>query len=235
MHDSGWPLHDEQPTLNDQRIPRDVFETTREIGLRVWEQSADRATARDDYAGLLVSLHGLALSVFATEHSPLASKLWDLNQPRARFELNRFQHRMVELQESLRQRLGMHTDRPLRHGLNETSTDAKEQRLTFDFRWLQAMDRMSLAICCTNPPFQTMEPLHPAPGAAPISVAMRRNGVDVLIIDPWLFCVDRIPIHVPHRPLPARPYVDEAEYRAAYAAAPVEQFTVTIQPNTMQP
>src|SRR6476646_2312884 len=67
LHDCGWPVHDEQPTLNSKNLPLDVFETPRHVGLRVWGESTDRAAARDDYAGLLVSLHSLALSVFATE------------------------------------------------------------------------------------------------------------------------------------------------------------------------
>src|SRR3954468_19866924 len=71
MHDAGWPLHDEEPTLNGQGEPIDVFESTRPIALKVWRASGDRAQAADAYAGLLVSMHSLALSLYATSPSPM--------------------------------------------------------------------------------------------------------------------------------------------------------------------
>ena len=67
LHDCGWPVHDDQPTLNAKRQPIDVFESTPEIALKVWQAGSDRAAeAGDDYAALLVSLHVLSLSVKAT-------------------------------------------------------------------------------------------------------------------------------------------------------------------------
>src|SRR5215207_9949665 len=63
LHDCGWPVHDDQPTLNSKHLPIDVFESTPEIGLKVWQAGSERAAAAgDDYAGLLVSLHVLSLS-----------------------------------------------------------------------------------------------------------------------------------------------------------------------------
>src|SRR4051794_6588820 len=58
LHDCGWPLHDDQPTLNAKHQPIDVFESTHEIALKVWQAGSERAVeAGDDYAALLVSLH----------------------------------------------------------------------------------------------------------------------------------------------------------------------------------
>src|SRR5918996_3103727 len=50
LHDSGWPLHDDEPTINPRGLPSDVFETTRPVALKVWTASADRAAAEDPYA-----------------------------------------------------------------------------------------------------------------------------------------------------------------------------------------
>jgi hypothetical protein len=219
MHDCGWPLHDDQPTLNEQNVPLDVFESPREIALAVWELSAEKAAQRDDYAGLLVSLHSLGLSVYVAEQT-------NAGDPRARFELNRFQRKMIELQESLRQRLGMKLDRPLKHGLAPDSHDPKEQKLLFDFRWLGAMDRLSLAICCTQPPFDAIEI---PPFSAPLK--MEREGKDVLL-DPWPGKTP-IAIHIPYRRLSAKCYADNSEFRAAYAAAAIEQFTATVRGHTI--
>jgi hypothetical protein len=116
MHDAGWPLHDDEPTLNKQHRPLDVFEVPRSIGLKVWAASADRAAAVDPYAGLLVSLHSLALSIFATSQSaPGRHEPFDASQLSERFEVNKFQHREVERQELLRRQLGLRTDLPLTH------------------------------------------------------------------------------------------------------------------------
>ena len=217
LHDCGWPLHDDQPTLNADGLPRDVFESTMEIGLRVWEASADRAIERDDYAGLLVSLHSLGLSAFASGH-------WNLNDPRVRFEVNRFQHKMIELQESLRQRLGLRTDRPVKNGLAEDSSDPKEQQLLSDFRWLLAMDKLSLAICCTQPPFPTIEP----------NFKIERDGNDV-VLDPWPFAKSRIDLEIPFRRIAAKKYADDREFRDAYFSAPVERFTAAVRKRTIEP
>jgi hypothetical protein len=225
LHDCGWPLHDDQPILNDENLPLDVFETPRDIALKIWEASAENAVRRDNYAGLLVSLHSLGLSVYV---AGLSSTLTD---PRNLFEMNRFQHKMVELQESLRQRLGMKNDRPLKHGLSMDARDPREQKLLFDFRWLAALDRLSLAICCTQPPFDAMEIL-PRIGEPTMSIKIVRDGNE-LLLDPWPMNNSRIEIDVPHRRVAAKKYADVAEFRAAYAAAPIERFTATVRQRTI--
>jgi len=234
LHDCGWPIHDEHPTLNQQRLPRDVFESTREVGLPVWEASAERAAAQDAYAGLLVSLHSLALSVFATSSAPISGQRWDLSDPRARFEVNRFQHGMIELQEGLRERLGMRTDRPLKYGLCEDPVDDPlEQKLLFDFRWLQAMDQISLSVCCTKTPFSRIGPILPKPGAAPQTLKVARPSDTQLWLDPWPFDVPQISVQVPFRRLSDQRFADEQQFRAAYGAAQVEQFTATLTAHTI--
>jgi len=233
LHDCGWPIHDEHPTLNPRHQPLDIFESPMHIGLRIWDASAERAAARDDYAGLLVSLHGLALSLFATGPSPRDGEKWDLGEPRARFEVNRFQHKMIELQESLRQRLGMSSDGPLKHGLAESSSDPREQKLVFDFRWLQMMDQLSLCICCTEPPFQKIGPMLPRPGAAPAVIGVCRPTAEVLTLSPWPFGPEEVRIEVPYRRVPARRFEDDADLGSVYTQASVERFTVALRPHTI--
>src|SRR5213075_490790 len=53
LHDCGWPLHDNEPTLNPDGFPLYVFETPRDVALKVWTASSERAAAEDPYAGLL--------------------------------------------------------------------------------------------------------------------------------------------------------------------------------------
>src|SRR5437870_3883353 len=95
LHDCGWPLHDDEPTLNAQRVPLDVFETPAAIALKVWAAGVEKAKTQDPYAGLLVSLHVLALSVMALD------TVKD-DDAKSKFALARFQQQQIEQQENLR-------------------------------------------------------------------------------------------------------------------------------------
>src|SRR5881394_855981 len=54
LHDCGWPLHDDQPTLNKDGLPLDVFETPLDIAISVWQAGVERVANEDGYAQLLV-------------------------------------------------------------------------------------------------------------------------------------------------------------------------------------
>src|SRR5690348_13269881 len=100
MHDSGWPMHDQQPTLNGQGLPLHVFETPVHISTPVWSESVRLACERGDYCGLLVSLHVMALSALAQSHYSDPAKR--IQFARELFELNKFQQNQIETQETLR-------------------------------------------------------------------------------------------------------------------------------------
>jgi hypothetical protein len=231
MHDSGWPLHDDEPTLNGAGEPMDVFETTPEIGLRVWAASAERAVAADEGAGLLVSLHSLALSVQATSGATIGSahkqRSFDMANPTHRFEVNKFQHRQVELQEDLRKRLGLAADLPLRQGLAIESELPAEQEIVFQFRLLQALDSLSLAICCTKPPVGQIRPVLARRGGRALSLRVRRDD-EVVLVSPWPFDVEEIGVEVPYRRMEARRFASVEAFRVAYNGAKVEKMSVVV-------
>lgn len=229
MHDAGWPLHDDAPTLNAHHRPLDVFEVPRHVGLKVWTASAERAAAVDPYAGLLVSLHSLALSIFATTQRPPGEhEHFDVARLTERFEVNKFQHREIERQEQLRRQLGLRTDLPLTHGLAEPHASAEDDRLAFDFRMLQAMDLISLCLCCTHPPADKTQDVFPKPGAAPLHLKLKRDGEGVVHVDPWPFDVARIELLVPFRRVPGRAYRDADDLRDSLVAAPSEELAVVV-------
>ena len=226
LHDAGWPLHDDQPTLNPDGKPLDVFETPRDIALEVWTASARRATAADPYAGLLVSLHALSLSAYAVS---LDQSRPEQQSTRTRFAMNQFQHAQIELQESLRKRLGLRTDRPLTLGLDEGSSDPREQKLAFDFRLLQAMDQLSLNLLCTEPPAPAMK-IHPRPGQPLHEVTFHRIGSHRATLRPWPFASDSISVEIPCRVLPAEVFAGNEAFRRAFAQSPREQVAFALTP-----
>lgn len=218
MHDCGWPMHDQRPTLNKEGWPVDVFETPLPLALKVWQAGTDRMEGEDVYARMLVSLHVLGLSAFAASHAHTRTEI---------FELNRFQHKQIELQEQLRRKLGMSTEIPLRLGLATEGKDENEERLKRNHTILQAMDRLSLALCCTEVVFPKIENVAPKAGAAAVTLSFARTGETAVKVEPWPFDAEVLSAQVPYRAVAARKYVSQEEFAEAYAKAPVEMMNVT--------
>jgi hypothetical protein len=224
LHDCGWPLHDDEPTINPDGLPLHVFETSREIALKVWTASVERATTVDPYAGLLVSLHVLNLSVFASTLPQFSGE-----NPPERFAMIKFQQKEIERQEKLRMQLGLRTDRPGHHKLPHDVTQKKEDLLTFNFRMLQAMDVISLAACCTTPPTSQTQDIIPQPGGAPQRLSLARNGNDV-IVDPWPFNENVIELMIPVCRIPRKKYESDEDLRAATRAGSSEVLNSRVIP-----
>jgi hypothetical protein len=214
-HDTGWPLHDDSPTLNAAGLPLHVFETPAPLAIRIWSASVDRAMDLGPYAALLVSLHQLALSDFVTMNRQSAT-------PRDVFEMNKFQHRQIERQEALRKAIGMRTDVPLHLGLAAPGVDSAEDRLRFHFRLLTLCDRLSLELCCGTPLFPVIEGILPRPGGAAVTVQTNLMDDRVMRVDPWPFDGERLSAEVPCRRVPSMAFEAEEEFRAAFATAPIE-------------
>src|SRR5688500_16293327 len=111
LHDCGWPLHDDRPTLNAQGQPLHVLESPMSVAVKVWTESVRGATEKSPYAGLLVSLHVLALSALAQSRDQTPHERF--KDARDLFELNKFQHKQVEHQQKMRAALELRTDVPL--------------------------------------------------------------------------------------------------------------------------
>lgn len=221
LHDCGWPIHDDEPTLNARGEPLHVFETPPGIATRNWTASARRAANMDPYSGLLVSLHGLHLSLMAQASHRL---------PEDVFELNKFQHAQIELQEQLRPQVGLRIDRPLTHGLAPRGASAAEDQLLFDFRLLRAMDALSLTLLCSEELSITMDGLMTRPGGDPIHLSISRPAEFAVRVDPWPFESGGFEHQIPFRRLPSKSFSDEAHFRDEYARADVETTTVRVLP-----
>jgi hypothetical protein len=228
LHDAGWPLHDDQPTLNSRRYPLDVFEIPRPIALTVWAASAQRAASADPYAGLLVSLHSLALSIHAASPPPNRTEQFDVKKMHEQFELNKFQHREVERQEQLRRQLNFDPTLLLKHGLADPRASKKDDQLRFDFRLLQAMDLISLCLCCTHPPQPQTGEVLKNPAASPTRLHLSKSLDGVLHVDPWPFNQRRLQLTVPTRRLPAKTFDSPEEFQAACHSAPQDPLPLTL-------
>jgi hypothetical protein len=228
LHDAGWPLHDDEPTLNDAGLPLHVLEVPGEIATRVWRESAKRAAERDPYAGLLVSLHVFTLSALAV--SPKLSTNERFERREELFLVNQFQQDEIERQELLRGQLGLATDRPLHIGLAPPGTDRDEDRLRFNFAWLRAMDAISLDACTGKKVFDKAPPVHPRVGSPAVDLAMTHPSPDVVTVSPWPFASSRVDLEVPARRLAAGPFESEQAFRRAYAEAEPVTHRLSVRP-----
>jgi hypothetical protein len=229
-HDAGWPDADGLPLLNAQHQPIDVFETPLPDALAIWRRSSQRAWAsHGDRAGLLVSLHSLALSAAAAGRA-LQPPVAGPPDFRLHFQVNKFQHAEVEQQETCRRRLGMRDDIPLTLGLAADSIEPAEQQLIYDFRWLQAMDMLSLNLCCTTAPFPTLHHVSAKPGGVELRVHVSRVGPGRALVRPWVFAVPRVTVAIPFRRLLATAFVTAEAYREALSAAPLEELALELFP-----
>ena len=226
LHDCGWPLHDERPTLNAQGQPLHVLESPMSVAVPVWTESVRGATEKSPYAGLLVSLHVLALSALAQSRDQTPHERY--KDARDLFELNKFQHKQVEQQQALRKLLDLRTDVPLRLGLSPRGTGAREDLLLFSYHLLQLLDRISLDVCSGEDLFETVEEVYPRPGEGPLTLRIGHPGHFELTVDPWPFDEAGLEMEVPARRVVAQKYQDEAEFQAAYGAARVELIKITV-------
>lgn len=229
LHDAGWPLHDDEPTLSKANLPLDVFEMPQDIALKVWSASVERAMAKDPYAGLLVSLHVLSLSVFATTQPNFLHEKWEVESGPGAFAISKFQQKELERQQDLRAKLGLRSDRPVHHAAPREVTQKKEDQLNFNFRMLQAMDLISLACCCTKPPSVQTQDVLPEPGAAPLRLNLKREGNDVTV-DPWPFKSAEIELKIPVCRIGGGPYENVDALRSAFAGGSPEVLTSRVLP-----
>jgi Protein of unknown function (DUF3891) len=188
LHDAGWPRFDDAPTLNARDEPTDTFEMPLETVLNIWSHSTQLAAADDPYAGLLVSLHGLGLS--------LRAKV-DPGPGRPFFAMMKFQQEQIEIQEQLRRTLGLRVDQPLRQGLAEPGRSAEEDLLLCNFGLLEFADQLSLNLCYDTCRFPALEDFFPRPGERPITLAVRRDDAGWFTVDPWPFDRDTLQFRLP--------------------------------------
>ncbi|MEM8875505.1 MAG: DUF3891 family protein [Planctomycetota bacterium] len=215
LHDAGWSEHDDAPTLNNDGEPRDVFESTLALGLPIWGASAERAGEQHPYAGLLVSLHSLALA---------GHQLSADTERRTQFDWLTLTTRMAELQTQWREQLGMRVDRPTHHGLAAGWSDDREDTLRRDFRWLRAFDKISLDACRTDVAFGTIEV------GPDMVLRVERPGDTDVKIGPWPFAEDALEFDVPYRAVPARRYATAGELHEALVDAPTETMRFSFRP-----
>jgi hypothetical protein len=227
-HDCGWQPEDSKPQLNVHGHPEHVFEADILTALDAWAQSVDQVISRDPYAGMLVSLHTMALANRAAAHEV---EHQDEVSRQKTFRIRRFVHRQIEIQEQLRGKLQMRTDQPLRGGLAEPGRSPEEDLLRSNFFLLELLDQVSLNLCFNEPIFRRIEMVYPRPGLDAISARISPDGEGGMQLYPWPFNSPTIEVDVPARRVPPGPYRDTQALHAACKAAAESVVRVVLRPS----
>ena len=149
-----------------------------------------------------------------------------------RFAVSKFQQKEIERQDKLRQKLGLRSERLVGHAAPREVMQKQEDRLNFNFRMLQAMDLISLAACCTEPPTNQTQDVLPQPGAAPLRLKLMRVENDVHV-DPWPFAVEEIELKIPACRVPGTKYENAEAFHAAFANSSAEIITARVVPGML--
>lgn len=206
----GRPVDREQAALSDL--------------LAAWTRATHADDADDPEALLLTSFVVLRLAADAgispPGHPPLSANA----QNRLRFETNKFVHAQVELQEGLRRRLGLATDRPLRLGIAETMDDPAELALSLHLRLMQCL--WNMAECLARGRSGGTTPVFSAASGDFDAIGVRMLASDRCLIVPWCFAPDRFEFELPFREWPTRDHRD-----VPYADLPRAGWTIRLAPH----
>jgi hypothetical protein len=212
-HDDGWRVWEAAPRV-DPRTQRPYQFTDLPLAEHAafYLTGVDAVAAEDAYAGLLVCLHlsGLYQRRFGIDPG-IPVKPLSPEEDRARSEVI---EQLAARQQALRQRLAASAV-PARL--------MEEGQVWANYKLLQIFDRLSLYFCTRPPRPLTLRPAPVGYDGGDAELALEPLGGQQVRVTPWPFDADALPVSVRASVVPDRPYRDDADFRAAFAAAPAAE------------
>lgn len=222
-HDDGWAARDIAPLLTRAGKPSAFgadlvgkYTAFEEIDLPEYlgvRGNAMEIVARDNpYAAILISMHTCNL---LTEHADRSTI-----KPTELPLLDSFVARQRQRQSELRAAAA--------DSARFKEADLSIERLTEHFRLLQACDNMSLLSCVDfDGPANLLHPL-PLRDGGTCEVQVRRVALRTFRLTPWPFAVESLQCKVSGRPVTGELFDSAATLRELYAAAPVQDLSVSL-------
>jgi hypothetical protein len=222
-HDDGWAARDAHPSITRQGKPSAFstelvgkYSSFEEIDLdkylAVRDRSVRTAGEEDPYAGLLIAMHTYDLLTAHTLRSTIAADGLML--------LDEFLTRLSAYQDELRSRIAQDT--------TLSTSEAAEQTILEQFRFLQACDNLSLLTCVAYR--SSAHLLHPLPlkngGAREVKVLPVASHH--FRLDPWPFEERELSFTFPARHVIGKTFVDSQRLEDAFHAATREQLRVQL-------
>lgn len=213
-HDDGWLARDAAPVLTPEGKPEGftkalvgAYSAFEEIDLPAYlavrGEATRAAAAMDPLAGVLISMHTVNLLSEQADLSTIAPA-----------------HRPAHAAFLDAQR-AWQAETAAREGFSAGD-------LARGFEFLQCCDNLSLIACAGLDRVATLRHAHPDVSGARHELTCTPAGPGAWTVSPWPFATARIEFDLPYRVIGQKTFADVAEYRAAFAAAPVNQIRIVI-------
>jgi hypothetical protein len=208
-HDNGWDEWELLPGIDPVTfLPYSFMSIPTEEHIELYRRGIERVVKADRYAGLLVSMHCLAL------------------YDRTRATMPGFSAKYVKSQDST-----MVTDflQTLRLQQLRLKVDLRADPLTKNFtdeKWLQAnaqrleaLDRLSLYFCMGPLEGATIDAVPADYQGTEVDWDLQPKGGNAATLEPYPFRRDPLEISILARRIPKRRYADDADFQKALSQA----------------
>ncbi|HUK42520.1 MAG TPA: DUF3891 family protein [Candidatus Acidoferrales bacterium] len=228
-HDNGWWNWDINPSVDENGVPLTFSRTPREFRSDFYGKGIDSVIARDLYAGLIVSLHGVGLP--QQRYGTMTSMVNRVDEYSLRFIKEREPTHKVMMEQVARmeQYAGMNS----------------EEQIWFNYRMMQVFDRLSLFFCAnfdisgvgksgfhstTGKVFygSSMKPTPTKFGQEDSEVRLRVTDKKKVVAEPYPFDEPQFTVSVRGRLIPKRAYKSQEDFRTTYAKTNRELFEFTV-------
>ena len=204
-HDDGWRDWELTPQIDPVNgRPRSFTEMPMDVATGIWNQSIEVCRADSALAAAWVSRHFCELGERARENRDEASA--DIAA------IDRF------LNQQATQLAKWRNEIPL-----EASGEDVESLVETGYKYVQFFDWLSLWICCARRSQPTNMTI-----PAGKQITLTPCGDTEFAIAPFPLSIDRLPLTVTARRIPASKYSSDSELHTAIAATPVEHLNWTL-------
>ncbi len=228
-HDNGWWDLDIYPSIDEQGAPIPFTRTPREFRSTFYGKGIDNVIARDLYAGLIVSMHGVGLPQKRYGTMPT---MVDRDDP--------YSQKFIAEREP--------THRPMIEQLSRMEPFAgltSRERIWHNYLLMQVFDRLSLFFCSNFDITAvaaagshtregkayygaTIQPTPAQLGDADGQIQLRVVDRQTVDVDPYPFDESPLRVSVRGKLIPKIKYPSQEAFREVYGKAQRQEFTFTL-------
>ncbi len=231
-HDNGWWDWDIYPSIDDNGVPIPFTRTPREFRSNFYGKGIDNVIARDAYAGLIVSMHGVGLGQKRYGTMPSMVERDDPYSQHFIAEREPTHKDMIDKLSRLEQYAGL----------------TSQERIWHNYLLMQVFDRLSLFFCSNFDITtvaaagshtkegkayygSTIKPTPMKPGEEDGQIQLRVLNRQTCVIDPYPFDSSPLRVSVRGKLIQKRKYRSQEEFREIYGKAQRQEFTFTLLKN----
>jgi hypothetical protein len=212
-HDDGWFVWERGPGLDPEGRPANFLDVPVRLHLAFYRAAIVAVTEEDPYAGLILSMHGAG--IYKRRYglqSDLVMRFVDEAADDARAFID-------DQEQSLPRRLA------------ELGID--EAEAWRGYHLLQVWDRLSLYACLADLDAGKSETIPAVPlNGADVELELRPLGPGRVSVSPWPFASPSVELDFERHVLPKATWRDDADFRAAFFAAPTERAAIRLDSST---